>query len=165
MDLPWWLGGIIIGLMVPAAYYFLNHPLGVSTAFGNLAKMLRPNTRLGYLRGKEFADAFNWRFYFICGIVLGGFVAARLNGWPWLTLELGRFTRALDWPFLFRILWLFGAGIIMGVGARIADGCTSGNGIHGVSARSPAGIGATISFVLAGLAITALLRAGLFGGL
>lgn len=48
-------------------------------------------------------------------------------------------------------LWLvIAAGILVGIGTRIANGCTSGHGVCGISRLSPRGIVATVYYVLAG---------------
>lgn len=63
------------------------------------------------------------------------------------------------------LAWLFGpeethitsnlavlaaAGLLVGVGTRIANGCTSGHGVCGISRLSLRGIVATVFYILAG---------------
>jgi uncharacterized membrane protein YedE/YeeE len=50
------------------------------------------------------------------------------------------------------------AGLLVGVGTRIANGCTSGHGVCGISRLSPRGIVATIIYIGAGGVTVALLR-------
>jgi len=42
------------------------------------------------------------------------------------------------------------AGLLVGLGTRIANGCTSGHGVCGISRLSLRGIGATVFYILAG---------------
>lgn len=42
------------------------------------------------------------------------------------------------------------AGVLVGVGTRLANGCTSGHGVCGISRLSPRGIVATALYLLAG---------------
>jgi len=42
------------------------------------------------------------------------------------------------------------AGLLVGVGTRLANGCTSGHGVCGISRLSLRGIGATIFYLLSG---------------
>jgi uncharacterized membrane protein YedE/YeeE len=42
------------------------------------------------------------------------------------------------------------AGVLVGIGTRIANGCTSGHGVCGISRLSPRGIVATLIYILAG---------------
>ncbi|QOL80993.1 YeeE/YedE family protein [Pseudooceanicola spongiae] len=45
---------------------------------------------------------------------------------------------------------LVAAGLLVGVGTRIANGCTSGHGVCGISRLSLRGIVATVFYILAG---------------
>jgi uncharacterized membrane protein YedE/YeeE len=45
---------------------------------------------------------------------------------------------------------LVAAGLLVGLGTRIANGCTSGHGVCGMSRLSIRGIVATITYILAG---------------
>ncbi len=48
-------------------------------------------------------------------------------------------------------LWLLiAAGLLVGIGTRIANGCTSGHGVCGISRLSLRGIGATVAYIIAG---------------
>lgn len=48
-------------------------------------------------------------------------------------------------------LWVIAAaGILVGVGTRFANGCTSGHGVCGISRLSLRGIVATVMYILAG---------------
>ncbi|MGA1258085.1 MAG: YeeE/YedE family protein, partial [Ilumatobacteraceae bacterium] len=49
---------------------------------------------------------------------------------------------------------IFVGAIVMGYGARMAGGCTSGHGICGTAQRSPASWAATISFMSAAVVTT-----------
>jgi len=42
------------------------------------------------------------------------------------------------------------AGILVGIGTRLANGCTSGHGVCGISRFSLRGMGATVFYLLAG---------------
>lgn len=50
------------------------------------------------------------------------------------------------------------AGLLVGIGTRIANGCTSGHGVCGISRLSLRGIAATAVFMLAGVLTLAVLR-------
>ncbi|NSY36742.1 YeeE/YedE family protein [Leisingera sp. ANG59] len=50
------------------------------------------------------------------------------------------------------------AGLLVGVGTRVANGCTSGHGVCGISRLSLRGISATAAFMLAGILTLAVLR-------
>ena len=53
------------------------------------------------------------------------------------------------------------AGLLVGLGTRIANGCTSGHGVCGISRFSRRGIVATLVYLLAGGVTLAVMRHGL----
>ena len=77
---PWWLGGALIGLFVPLFYLTANLPLGVSTGYGNLCKIVVRNTKLEALNAKPYKKIFTWRVFFIIGIFMGAAIAKVLSG-------------------------------------------------------------------------------------
>ena len=50
------------------------------------------------------------------------------------------------------------AGLLVGLGTRLANGCTSGHGVCGISRLSPRGIVASLLYIGAGMATLALMR-------
>ncbi len=53
------------------------------------------------------------------------------------------------------------AGLLVGAGTRVANGCTSGHGVCGISRFSLRGLTATVFYILAGGLTIAVLRHGL----
>lgn len=62
-------------------------------------------------------------------------------------------TAAVEAPALLII-----AGLFVGVGTRIANGCTSGHGVCGISRLSPRGIVASLIYIGAGVLTVVALR-------
>jgi uncharacterized protein len=91
----------------------------------------------------------DWRWAFIAGLVAGGPLFA------WLLNTATVTPRA---PGL-----LISAGLLVGVGTSLGSGCTSGHGVCGLSRGSVRSLAATLTFMGAGMATVAVLRA--FGGL
>jgi len=56
------------------------------------------------------------------------------------------------------VLLLIAAGFLVGFGTRLANGCTSGHGVCGLSRGSPRSIVATLTFISAGIASVFILR-------
>ena len=50
------------------------------------------------------------------------------------------------------------AGLLVGVGTRLANGCTSGHGVCGISRLSPRGIVATALYLTSGAVVMAFAR-------
>ena len=161
---PWWLGGIIIGLLVPGMYYFLNTALGVSTGYGNIVKMLLPRTKLKWLNTETFRNVFNWRLIFIAGMIIGAFISARIMGFDFVTLQMGILTEATKWPFAAYVVWFLAGGFLLGFGARLAGGCTSGHSIHGLANFHLSSLVASVSFLIFGALTAFLMKILILGG-
>ena len=57
------------------------------------------------------------------------------------------------------VLWpLVLGGLLVGVGTRLANGCTSGHGVCGIARLAPRGIVATLVYIAAGAVTMAVLR-------
>jgi len=53
------------------------------------------------------------------------------------------------------------AGLLVGVGTRLANGCTSGHGVCGISRLAPRGIASTALYLLGGALTVLVFRHGL----
>ena len=98
------------------------------------------------------AGDLEWRLLFIAGLVGGGAVIARL--WPG-TLGAG----VVRSPAVLVV-----AGLLVGFGTRLGNGCTSGHGVCGVARLSPRSLVATAVFMASGMATVWILRHALGGG-
>ena len=56
------------------------------------------------------------------------------------------------------VMILILAGLLVGIGTRLANGCTSGHGVCGISRLSIRGIASTVFYIFAGVVTVALLR-------
>jgi len=95
----------------------------------------------------------SWRALLVVGIVFGGLAYTLLAGAP----DAGTAYSWLDAHLLAggEVAVLFGAGLLIGVGARTAGGCTSGHGLTGVALASPASI-VSITTIMATAVTTTL---------
>jgi uncharacterized membrane protein YedE/YeeE len=147
-QLPWYIGGPVLGLCVVAIRVLINGRLGVT---GGLSEVVS--------RAGRRSPALDWRGWFAIGIVAGATVFALVAGGPsfhgygWLTDALHGDARLLVAPILVV------AGVLIGYGAKAAGGCTSGNGLSGTSMLSPASIAATATFFGTAIAVTLVLEA------
>ena len=144
---PWWLSGILIGLIVPLMVLLTSKPFGISTSFQQIGAMCWPHSKLAYFRNYD-RQAGLWRLVFVLGIAAGGWMGARV-----LTKEAIEF-----YPPMFSSLQgtmqLFLGGFLVGFGARYAGGCTSGHAITGISNLNGPSLLATVCFFIGGLAVT-----------
>lgn len=151
-----YVAGIVIGLLQIPAFYLMGTALGTSSSYvtisANLASFVDPSIANIKYAANHMNGAKNWwQVALIAGIVLGAFLSSRLSGtprWghsPFWAKAMGAHTPAS------RYMMAFLGGFIMVLGARIADGCTSGHGVSGIAQLA---IG---SFI----AVTAMFGAGI----
>jgi uncharacterized membrane protein YedE/YeeE len=50
------------------------------------------------------------------------------------------------------------AGLLVGIGTRVGGGCTSGHGVCGIGRLSARSLAATVTFVVAGMAMVAFFQ-------
>jgi uncharacterized membrane protein YedE/YeeE len=147
-QLPWFVAGPVLGLCVVAVRLLFNARLGVTGGFSELVGKLSR----GSLR-------FDWRGWFAIGVLLGGTLFAVLAGGPdfhgygWLT---DTFTGGARWVIAPILLV---SGLLIGYGAKLAGGCTSGNGLSGTAHVSPASLAATATFFGTAIAVSFVVEA------
>ena len=92
-----------------------------------------------------------WRLAFLGGLLVGGRVLLRMRP--------DSFVIALARPDAVLIV----AGLLVGFGTRLGNGCTSGHGVCGLSRLSPRSLAATLTFIATG-ALTVYVYRQLCGG-
>lgn len=144
-----WLAGAAIGLYVLLQYWLTGRPLGCSSPLGQACSAF---SRLPYFQGREFAATESWRLWFIAGLPLGGLFAALGSGQVGWIMDMDQAYEAmLPESDIMKAVVLFIGGVLMGVGARMAGGCTSGHTIVGVALLNPPSLLASALFFVGGL--------------
>jgi len=132
------IGGALIGLA--ASLFLLTHGkvAGISGLYG------------GMIRRDTSDRAF--RFWFLAGlVVMGGLVK-------------------LTFPAAFATTWsatlpvVLVAGLLVGFGTQLGNGCTSGHAVCGISRLSVRSLVATATFMLTGFATVFIVRHLIEGG-
>ncbi len=126
-------GGAIIGVSAALLMYANGKLAGIS---GIAAGALMPDET--QRRG--------WRAAFVAGLMVAGFFAMQLAPAS-MTVHQRPATAAL-----------VAAGLLVGFGTRIGNGCTSGHGVCGLSRLSTRSLLATLTFITAGIATVYLSR-------
>ncbi len=155
-----WAAGAAIGLFVLVFRRFTGRALGVSTGFVDACAA-----------PSEPAARRSWRLPFLVGIVGGGAVAAALAGQLPMGAAPDRFDALFALSTPAKALVLGSAGVLLGFGARLAGGCTSGHGIVGMAVNLRGLLGrdtpklasmmATAAFMAVGVVVTHALVAWL----
>lgn len=154
---PGWMGGLAIGGLMLFCYWITGKPLGASRAY---CAMLTQVSKLRFFAAAK-ADFNFTRLWFLIGIPIGSALALVTSpGADWhITLTMGQYYDAmLPTSPIAKTLVLFAGGLMMGVGARMAGGCTSGNVIVGVSHLSLPSIAAGALFFAGGIISVQLLH-------
>ncbi|MGK0673963.1 MAG: YeeE/YedE thiosulfate transporter family protein [Halothiobacillaceae bacterium] len=146
-----YLAGAAIGLYVLLQYWLTGRPLGCSSPLGQACATI---SRLPFFQEGEFAASEQWRLWFIAGLPLGGLFAALSAGQVGWVLDMGTAYETMlpKAPWL-KALVLFAGGVLMGLGARLAGGCTSGHTIVGVALFNPPSLLASVLFFIGALAM------------
>ena len=122
--LPALAGGALIGLAASLLLVAAGRIAGISGITAGLLLPVRGDVR--------------WRALFVLGL-LGGGIAAALFA-PQFIGTSPRSYVALAF-----------AGLLVGVGTRLGNGCTSGHGVCGISRLAPRSIAATVVFMITGM--------------
>ena len=150
--LPWYIAGPLIGITVPILLLLTKKQLGISSSFRALLSFLVPN--VPYFKYDRKADF--WQVWFALGLILAAvFHFQFLSFEPQAVAEFDPY----DWS---NALTFLAGGVLVGFGARYANGCTAGHCIMGNAQFSLASMIATLGFFVGGLLTTHLLIPILF---
>lgn len=154
---PFYIGGLGIGLVVLLTFYLKNRPLGASGSFDAVCAVVFDNAYL-----KHFKD--DWRTWFAVGLPIGGFISFYFQQ-KWMFGWGMGYVDGLLSPISIGKFALFTAGgLLIGFGTRLANGCTSGHAITGISLGGKNSFIATVTFFAVAFVTTWVLYA-LLGGL
>jgi uncharacterized protein len=111
-------------------------------------------------RGRPLARLVSSRggLMFVVAVVLGGCIAALQRGTFATKLTHGPGFEAIWGDGALAVLALFGGGVLVGCGTRMAGGCTSGHGLSGCSRLQVGSLVATGTFMGAAVVTTLLLQ-------
>ncbi|MBZ5711808.1 YeeE/YedE family protein [Nannocystis pusilla] len=132
------LGGLLIGTASLLLLAGSGRIAGVSGIVGGA--LARP------------AGDLAWRLAFVLGLVAGGSVLRVLS------------PRTLPTGLPHTALVIVGAGLLVGFGARLGGGCTSGHGVCGLGRRSPRSLAAVLTFMTTAFVTVHVVRHVLGGG-
>jgi uncharacterized membrane protein YedE/YeeE len=130
---PWssTLGGLLIGLASAGVLVAQGRVAGVSGICGQLLSPVRGDSA--------------WRAGFLAGLVVVGAVGS------W------QFPTAFSLSGLPSLPLIMLAGLLVGFGTRLGNGCTSGHGVCGISRMSPRSLVATATFMAVAAATVVML--------
>ncbi len=130
-----YLAGALLGLTLLAAFLVAGQGLGASAlpkrAVAMAANAVAPawtadNVTLGRYVAGPAHPLKDWLVLEVVGVVLGGFIGALLAGRFKATVEKGPNITVRG-----RLAYALAGGVVMGVAAGLARGCTSGQALSG----------------------------------
>jgi uncharacterized membrane protein YedE/YeeE len=171
-------GAAIAGIVFLMTW--MGRSFGVSTTFENFCSLAGAGKKLDFFK-VDIKEQY-WRFAFVGGAILGGFIATHLlvnpevvdisastiahlqqdfgmsypQGGGFLPTEIFNFTNPKG-----IILSIIG-GFLIGFGARYGKGCTSGHAITGLSHLQLPSLITVIGFFIGGLVMTWLIMPLIF---
>jgi uncharacterized protein len=119
------LGGVLIGLAVSIMLLFNGRVTGISGIIGGLLKWPKGDIL--------------WRALFIAGLLFGGLVIRLISPESLEQVSSGQW---FDYVI---------AGLLVGFGTNLGNGCTSGHGVCGISRLSIRSIISTMTFMTFGI--------------
>lgn len=126
------IGGLIIGAAVSLLLLGRGQIAGISGIFGNLVTGNAGEAR--------------WRLAFIAGLLLSPLLALPFtHEWTHVDIDLNP-------------SGLIIAGLLVGVGTRLGNGCTSGHGVCGLGNLSTRSLVATLTFMTVAAATVFIVR-------
>jgi uncharacterized membrane protein YedE/YeeE len=129
---PWasLLGGMLLGVSATLLLLFNGKIAGISGIVGRIYKGRKGDT--------------SWRILFVLGMILGGVVSAK-------ALNIVPSAMVVSTPLVLI------AGLLVGIGTKLGNGCTSGHGICGMGRVSKRSIAATVTFMAVAMATTTIM--------
>jgi uncharacterized protein len=126
------IGGALIGLSATLLMLFNGRIAGITGVFAGLIDPISSD------RG--------WRAAFVIGLIAAPLSAALLG----FAIPIPQMPTSL--------ITVAVAGLLVGFGTRLSNGCTSGHGICGIARLSPRSLTATAIFMVSAIIVVALTR-------
>jgi uncharacterized membrane protein YedE/YeeE len=127
------IGGLMIGTAALLMYAMLGRIAGVS----------------GILYGLLWQSGDRvWRLAFIAGLIAG----------PWILVLAGWASPIQNTSGSVSVALIPLSGLLVGIGTRMGNGCTSGHGVCGIARLSPRSFIAVVTFMAAGIITATFIR-------
>ena len=136
---PYWnpyIAGLGLGLVLLSSFVIMGRGLGASGAFSSLLAATVNTVTPSHPASNSFYAEYlgdgtksplkDWLVFEVLGAIAGGFISGLLAGRVRKTVEKGPRISVRT-----RFVFAFAGGILMGFGAKLARGCTSGQALTG----------------------------------
>ncbi len=139
-----YLGGVLLGLVLLAAFFVSGRGLGASGAIKDtVASGVKTVAPSHYFNAAYYSEYYamqrerpmnTWLVYQMLGVIVGGFLSGVLAGRMKLKVEHSPKITSRR-----RLYFALAGGILFGYGSQIGRGCTSGSALSGMAVLSLGG--------------------------
>lgn len=120
-----WMGGLLIGSFIVLHFWVVGRAAGCSTGYACVVNMMHKDINL-------FGNIDPLKMFFILGLPLGGLLHTTIfQGSVEVSYAMGVYDSIFPDDTIAKTLILFVGGILLGFGARLAGGCTTGHALVG----------------------------------
>lgn len=138
-----YFGGFMLGVLIILTFYLTGRGLGASGAMKStvvtVVDVVSPthaenNAYYSKFISQDKSPINTWLVFEAIGVIIGAFISGALSGRiGWRVQHSPKITSKR------RLVFALGGGVLFGLGAQIARGCTSGAGLSGMAVLSTGG--------------------------
>jgi len=157
-----YFGGFLLGLLIILTFYLTGRGLGASGAFKSVVVTVVDTVAPTHAENNGYYSRFikpgesplnNWLVFEAIGVLLGAFLSGAFRGR--LKLETEHSPKITSKK---RIIYALVGGLLFGLGAQIARGCTSGAALSGMAVLSVGGFLTMLSIFGSGFIVAYFFR-------
>lgn len=157
-----YFGGFLLGLLIIATFYLTGRGLGASGAIKSVVVTTVHTVAPTHAENNAYYSKFikegesplnNWLVFEVMGVLLGAFLSGALTGR--LKLKVQHSPKISSKR---RLIFALSGGILFGLGAQIARGCTSGAALSGMAVLSVGGFVTMIAIFGTGFMVAYFFR-------
>lgn len=146
-----YMGGVLLGLVLLAAFFFSGRGLGASGAIKSVVVKSVETVAPSHVETTDFYTSYkashpggpfkDWLVWEMLGVLVGGFISGAFAGRLKFKVEHSpKVTSKI------RIVFAVIGGILFGFGSQLGRGCTSGSALSGMAVLSLGGF-ITMAFI------------------
>ena len=142
------VGGAILAIATSLNFLLYGHITGISGSFHTVWKF-------------DVKNGFAWKYCFLAGMVLAPFLIRIVEDrdMPFRkNKKIVFFDTDEEVSLVVNYLGSIIGGLLVGIGSKLQNGCTSGHGLCGMARFAPRSIFAVIVFLIAGIATATVKR-------